>query len=515
LSEGASTDGSLLLRGVAQGFRTRRDRGSPEGDGDLLAEVATLRNALERQLPLLDQDIVPPRRVGMAMVLALYSQPHLVSTFGDYRQGGTEEVSEPDQAGTETVALVPGDILEATFGIPQWELDDLRDEVDRRAGRVLKQLRAVNCLWTRFRLPQAGPEPLLRALFPGHAPIPGRVGVVRRGAQLYILCDQSPPADPASLFLPWVAPAPLVFDPRKVDLNTREELVRGIGATDEELLELLGMMITVVPRSDAIRWLVHDGWRSRGHAALSALGARYRSAPTLARPLAADDVEWSQWLTPVQGRLEVGDAAGEFAGLARGRAEAATRLVYAEMLARVHAEPYGDPLVPVREDLDLYDATAWLHKVLDPLPAWARAPATRERIAARTQVSPAEAARALDEVAGLWERSIETEWCADPGPGGPSLAGVLLPHLVMVHGALRRLMRANADVRANHRDMVLLYAAHDLSEARLDRLWVTGWADAGDPRAPVPPTDDIVGTSFWAAWLRRLRHNQLEPNTIF
>jgi hypothetical protein len=509
LAEELVSDPSGLLRDLLASLAARRGQAAPSGDGDLLGSFALLREAWERQLPQGGADGVPPRRIGSSMVQAVFSQPHLVTVFGDYRGAATEEVSEPDRP-SEPVNLLPTpEALESCFGLPQWELDDLRDEVDRRASRTLKQSRAGQVLWSRFRLPQAGPDPLFRALFPKARP-PGRIGFVRRGAQLYVVCDQSPPADPSCVFQPWIAPPPLVFDAKAVDAATREEIGRGIGAADEETCELLAHMIAVVPRQGAIRHLAHDGWRSRGYAALSGLCPRYGASAWIARPVGPDEVDWSRWLTPREGRLEIGDADGYLVNAARQRAELATQATYAEMLARVTLEHPAEPILPDHEDLDLYDASAWLRTVLEPLVQWARAPATRTRIVTRTGLPRSVVDPTLDEVAGRWQGAIDARWCADHAT---SVAGTLVPHLALLHGSLRKVLRAVPDTRGHHREMLLLFAAHDLSESRLERLWPGGWADAG--RAAPNPPDDVVGGWFWGAWTRLLTHASLDASTVF
>lgn len=506
-----------LLRGVVDGLAERRASPGPDADGDLLARIGALREIWDLGVRAADPDVVPPRRVGSAMACALFTQPHLATTLSEYHQAGTEDVHEPEPIPVGDPVSPNPEVLEAAFGIPQWELDDFRDEIDRRAGRVLKQARAAAWIWSRYHMPQAGVDSLVRALFPAVTALPGRIGIVRRGPQIYVLCDHSPTvtesaAAASALFLPWVPGPPLVFDPRRVDLALREELGRGIGAGDEELCELLAAMVVVVPRLHAIRWISHDAWRSRGHAALSAMGARYRPAPWLCRSLLPEEVDPTRWWSVLDGKIVLGDVEGHFGLLARQRAEAACRVVYAELLARVSAEPAGDAL-PVREDLELYDAAGWLEPCLAPLPGWALSSATRDRLAWRSQLPAPVVEAALEEVAARWEAQIERIWI---GRGsGISVGTALTGHLIRLHASLRRLLRAPPDPRGNHRDALLMFVAHDLAEARIDRLWVNGWADVSNPAAPLQVPEDLAGTAFWGAWLRVLTQAAQDGATLY
>ncbi len=495
---------------MTEGLAARRH--DPDADGDLLARIGALREIWDLGVRAVDPDQAPSRRVASAMACALFTQPHLATTLAEYHQAGTEDVHEPEPISVGEPLQPNPEVLEAAFAIPQWELDDFRDEIDRRAGRVLKQARAAAWIWSHYHMPQAGVESLLRALFPMVGTFPGRMGIVRRGPQIYVLCDHSPGGRESALFLPWVPGPSLAFDARRVDLALREELGRGVGAGDDELCELLAAMVVVVPRLHAIRWIGHDAWRSRGHAALSAMGARYRPAPWLARSLLPEEVDPTRWWSVVNGGIVLGDVEGHFGLLARQRGESACRVVYSELLARVSAEPEGDAL-PVREDLELYDAAAWLGLCLAPLPAWARSPATRDRLAHRSQLPPAVVATALEEVASRWDAVIERVWI---GRGsGMSVGTALTGHLIRLHASVRRLLRAPPDPRGNHRDALLMFVAHDVAEARLDRLWPNGWADVANPAAPLQAPEDLAGTDFWGAWLRLLTQAGQDGATLF
>ncbi len=503
-----------VLHALAERLAARRRPDAPDQDGERLADVAAVRETLEQRLAVGDPDRPPPRRMATALALAYVALPHLSATLGDYRQPSGEEVREPEPQWIMTPLALPAEALESCFGLANWEIDDLRDEVDRRASKQMKQRRALQWLWSRFRQPQAGPEPLLHALFPDVA-LPGAVGLVRRGAQLYVVVDQSPPADEAALFLPWRRAPPLRFDPRAVDPRVLEGIARGVGASPPELLDLLTGMVTVIPRSSAMRWLIRDGWRSRGFAALTAFGTRYRAPSFLGRPIGAGEIDASRFVLGVEQRVVVGDPEAVFQQLARPRAEAALQAIYAEMLARVAAEPTDGPTVPVHEDLDLYDAAGWLEVALGPIVAWARDPDVRAAVGARTHAPAAEVTRAMDAMADRWADTLDRLWLAPPNTASTSVAAALLPHLILLHGSLRRLARAPADARSEHRELLLLGAAFDLGASRLDRFWAGGIADAGRPSGKANPPEDLLGSHFWSSWLRLLTHANLDASTLF
>ena len=503
-----------VLHALAERLAARRRPDAPDQDGELLAEVAAVRETLEQRLAVGDPDRPPPRRVATALALAYAALPHLSATLGDYRQSSSEEVREPDPQLAMTPLALPSESLEGCFGLANWELDDLRDEVDRRASRQMKQRRALQWLWSRFRQPQAGPEPLLHALFPG-VTLPGTVGLVRRGAQLYVVVDQSPPSDEAALFLPWRTAPPLRFDPRAVDPRVLDGIARGVGAAPPELLELLTGMVTVIPRSSAIRWLVRDGWRSRSFAALTAFGLRYRAPAFLGRPIGAGEIDSSRFVLGVEQRVVVGDPESVFQQLARPRAEAALQAIYVELVARIAAESPEGPSLPVHEDLDLYDAAGWLDVALRPIVDWARDPEVRALVGARTRAPAAEVTRAMDAMADRWADTLDRLWLAPPDPGSTSVAAALLPHLILLHGSLRRLARAPADARSAHRELLLLTAAFDLGSARLDRFWAGGIAEAGRPNGKANPPEDLLGSYFWSSWLRLLTFANLDASTLF
>ena len=79
--------------------------------------------------------------------------------------------------------------------------------------------------------------------------------------------------------------------------------------------------------------------------------------------------------------------------------------------------------------------------------------------------------------------------------------------------SLRALLRRAPDPRAPHADMVLLFAAHYLREARIERLWLKAMSDVSqDHEGRIPPPEDIAGAWFWRIWNRLLDELDRDPS---
>jgi hypothetical protein len=79
----------------------------------------------------------------------------------------------------------------------------------------------------------------------------------------------------------------------------------------------------------------------------------------------------------------------------------------------------------------------------------------------------------------------------------------VLEHLLALAGGLRTAVRRGPDPRSPHADLALLFAAHYLREARLERLWIRSMSDCAVPDRKLPPPEDVVGTWFFRT-LRRV-----------
>ena len=133
-TEGDSQVLSEILTGLERRLSLPGGAAREELDTGLITRLDQLRQAQpELAEPLRDP---PPRPIAVAMALTLFSQPHLVATFG---RPGSEDPDRP----TLRPVLVPVELMSELLGLARWELEELQGEVDRRVSRHLKQHRAL------------------------------------------------------------------------------------------------------------------------------------------------------------------------------------------------------------------------------------------------------------------------------------------------------------------------------------------------------------------------------------
>ena len=519
-AEGASADlMSELVRLLEQratvGGRRR------QLDVQIAATAAQAGSALYRAPDESPLDHAVPKRVATAMALAVLSAPHFTITLPPPVRGGFR-VEEPHRRTPDHAPIVPNEALEKALGLSAWEIDELREEVDRRAGRALKLLRTVNWLWSYFQLPSRvddeafrGPT-LSRVLFPGaQDPHPA---LIRRGGHLYLSLEVEPVDQPIALFLPWLAPDPAMgptsFRSRSVDAGLRHRIARGLGGDEDEIAELLESMIALVPKQGVGRWLQTDQWRTHGYAALTDLGATYSLGDWLVRPLAPDGADWRVWIRSGPDGLRLKNTPAKiFDALALPRVAAMARLVYAATLASVDRDA-SDPQVVFRpEDVDLLDVPRHIRAVLAPLTAWAGRASTHRHVAKELGVPLDEVTALFEPVQAEGQQHAATSWCGAPGSRAPSIQTLLLEHVLTLNVSLRSLLRRAPDPRVPHADMVMLFAAHYLREARIERLWLRSMSDVVDGHdGRIPPPEDIAGAWFWRTWVRLL--DEVDPDPV-
>lgn len=515
--ETANVEPAKLLRRLFRGMERRRGidgAARVELDRHLISTLDDYAVPLRETIrgPITEP---PPRAVGVSMATAVYSQPHVTVIFGDITPIGTEDFELPPLVESEVPLVVGGDDLQTALGLAKWELDDIREDVDRRVGVVLKQSRAIRWMWGHFGLPEASCEPLFRVLFPS---VPGRVGaitMIRRGAQLYAAVAQEAAPPIEALYLPWAPVTDRGFHPlrtfqgRYVNANLRRALCRGIGADDDELVALFDRMVTVVPRQGTKEWLGHDTWRSRGFAFLTDLAGPYSDGAWMVSPLAPDDLAWPNFLACGDGRITLDDPREAFDDLAKPRVDEMIRQLYAAMFARLQIDPLDGPTWSAN-DVPLFDIERHIRAVLKPLLDWADSPTTVAHVTAKAKVSEGEAAVALARLSGEWRDQLEQVWVGIPKEGGPpNTQGLVTDHLVRTWDSLRRILRTPADPRAPHRDIALLFAAFYLGRAPLDRLW----SDANESTTwpSHQPLPDHLGRYFWSTWLGLLDRLDTDP----
>jgi len=511
----ALSETSVLLQQLFPALEAREDLYQGEiadPDGTLTQCLDALRRAVKQPIRTAALAGKPPRRVAVAMALALHSQPHLTTTLHGAAREGTLSLEEPELHPFQPPLIVANEALESALGLSEWELDELREEIDRRASDQLKQHRCLEHLWTYFELPEGNIDLLFRVLFPGALRTRTRPEFLRRGAQLYALVEQDPAPPLTSLFLPWLPvdhqttlPPLATFNHRAIDVGFRRSLSRSVGALPEEVDGLLDRMITILPLRGFEAFVNEDHWRASGFAAIAHLGHRYGSATWLTRAIAPRGAEWQRWLKAKDGQLEVqGDPRALFDALAMERVQEMTRQLYAGLLASVAIEP--NHAEPGLADLRFYDVGRHLRRVLAPLLDWAGNGDTHRTIAAALNLDTEPVATKMLEIQTTWANQASRAWYGEPTEARRhSIQTILATHLIALHGSLRSLLRRSSDTRRDHRSMLLFFAAHYLGEARIERLWLKGLSDSiVEENEPLPPPEDIVGTWFWCTWQRLL-----------
>lgn len=508
----ASAEMTRLLGRLFQGLESRAELNGSSRDaldealldvlGQLMSFVATEEEG--------DLSKAPPRAVATALATGLFAQPHVGITVDDGHFSTSGPILDLQGAKPDKPVVLPVALMTEALGIAEWEADDLREDVDFRAGKVLKRARAMRWLWARFGLPEANPVNLFRVLFPGAPATLTGVDFLARGAHLYAVVEAPPPPPPAALYLGWVARLDeLVFHPLSsfqahyMDKSVLQELGRAIGADPEELLAMLDTGVTVVPRSALAPYLAHDLWRSRGSAPLTGLAEGYHTAFDLFRALAPSEVPVEGWMAVRNGQLAVRQLRRTFDSLALARVDALMKQLYGELLARLlWEEPHGlhrGEVVPRREDLDLYAIIPALREAFQPVLAWASAEETAAHLAERFNVALPEVHILTRQVRQNWERHVETVWLSPPVEGQPrSVATILGLHLAATQSSLRRMMAREPLRGVPHREVLLHFAAAYLSNSPVERMWSI--QEGQSEHLGLDP----IGRWFWSGWQRLL-----------
>jgi hypothetical protein len=499
-----ASDSARLLRRLARGLEKREalhSGAAREGlDVHLVKLVETLRSQVQQTVAL-EGDGRPNRAAALAFAAAVYSQPHLHITLRERPWRCTDDLVPPALPEADPPLVFSQETLREVFHLEDWEFDELREEVDRRVGRHLKQQRALEWIWQHFDVAHAEPDRLFQVLFPG-APrhLPSEVGLIRYGSQLYALVDQNPPPPLASLYLGWLDVDPeTTYDPletfggRYVDGGLRRLMGRAIGASDAEVIDLLDRMVTIIPRRNCAAYVAHDMWRITGAAAMTDIGGNYASGGWHARPLAANELYVKEFLgIDPSGNLIVKDAQAAFDRHATNRASAMLNQLHAEMLARTLLEDPSRSPRTTAEDLSLYDLKRHLRRVLHPLLEWARSELSAGHVAKVFKVSVDAARDTLRVLAKTWLARAETYWWGSPSREQPFTArGALLMHFISTHTNLRQTLRRRSG-KLQHGDLLHLFTAHYYAEASIGRL-------LAEMSGPEPRTDPIARW-FWVMW---------------
>jgi hypothetical protein len=408
--------------------------------------------------------------------------------------------------------------LEKAFSLPQWELDDIREVVDVRVGKTLKQARALHWLWTRFGLPKSNPEPMFRVLIPGAKAKLGSVGLIRRGPQLYAVVDQKFPPPVRSLFMNWLpldherSFSPLhTFQAKYVDKNLRKAMMRSIGCSEDEVLELLDGMITVIPKKGSTTFLRHDHWRSRAVSAMTGLAHPYTVATWLTEPLTAHDVNWRPWLSNQNNEALFSNPNDVFDALFLPRARAMMRQLYAQLLAQLELENVSHnqdgQVVSSVSDVHLYHVAGHLRQIAQPLLDWAKSDHIRADISRALELDRDKTDQAFEKLLTSWQKHFETIWSSlDGHEVDGTVQSRITRHLIAVHTSIRRAFHRERTSEWDHRDFVMLFAAHYFAHVPVESLW-------SDQSDDIEIMDHYLGDVFWSLWNKLLNAGEKEAET--
>jgi hypothetical protein len=470
-----------LYRGLRQRALMRQD---PLGTSVLESRLLPTLETVCEDLQPTDRSILPdapPRRIAVAMALALYAHPHLVQTFAE----------KPTAA-----LLFPTEVLQQALGLSPWELDDLREEVDRRAGLLLKQITLVAWLKSRYE-----PERLLTLLFPGLQLTNATLSFQRTHVVAFA---EHRPLHRSALHLPWLTEQGFgphtAFRGRYIDGNLRREVGRCIGLADDEVDEILESTVTLLSREGAQELISLEGWRYRGYAALTGVGGAYPKLAWLSQPADGHAARWRDWLHERRGTPTLVEPTRAFDALLHPRIHGMMEALYGDVLARRQFSHHRCP-----DELDVFDLSPHVAAVTAPLLAWSRARGSATEIARSLSIELDEAETLLKGVHAAWKERAAV-W-GQPGnaefPHSPQAAW--MRRLLRFDTALCGLSR-RAPLGPDHRDLVFLFAGHFLAESPLDRGLITSTEDGGSVGL-------ALSQWFWPTWGRILEAMDDVANT--
>jgi len=396
--------------------------------------------------------------------------------------------------------------MSVALGIRQWELDEFREEIDRRAGEWVRQVRLADWLWRTFER-HDHPETFFLSLLPCSKADVANAQVILRRGRLYLAVERPAMDSPLGLFLGWEEHPPSRNHVAGFDsLCVSEDLLNSIrnvhGMSPPEARAMLDAVVAVIPLDQAPRYLDADRWRTGGFATLTRLGSGRSRKAMRPKPLATDQTGWDQWLVAEDGRISIqGQPEELFDELATERIQAMCSPLYAAILS-THEAPGFERANTHFERLGPLHMERHLTQVLSPLLAWAASNNTRNQIADTLGM---DRSRHLDPVMDTlntrWTHHYQEKWLGMVSTQHVTVERHLLEHFLQLKASLNGLLMIPQVARSPHLDAARLFAAFYFNGSPVQRLWT--------PTASVEVSgtgeqEDVLSDWFLGLWTRIL-----------
>lgn len=486
---------------------SRMDYHHPEKAADLEQKI---RGLLSRTATPMRDHVQgkPPRAIACAMASALFAQPHLSALRSMGRACSSRAMAVPALEPADPPLLTDIELLSVSLGLPQWELEDLREEIDRRAGEWVRQVRLVDWLWRTFDQ-HTEPERFFVSLLPCSLKDAQKAQVIARNGRLYLAVKHPPADSPLGLFLGWeerLSSGEHIagFDSQCVSEELLSSITKIHGMGTAEARVMLDNIVAVIPLDEAPRHLAADAWRSSGFATLTRLGAG-RSRKALRRgALSPDQTGWDQWLSVTEGQVSLqGSPETLFDDLATERVQAMCGPLYAALMS-THEAPGYERSNTHLERLGVLHTERHLNPILSPLLQWVSSAETRAHIAHELGV---DRARQIDPLMNAlraqWTIRYQERWLGHLGEDSSTVEALLFQHLLRLTGALNQLVMIPADARSPHRDTARLFLAYYLCGSPIQRLWTPHLGIPSSERSG-GSQEDVLSDWFLGLWTRIL-----------
>lgn len=457
----------------------------------------------------------PPRRVALAMALAILAQPHLSVTFSDLDPVGEDNTVRLIRPYSESPLIIDTENLCEALALSAWELDQLREEIDRNVSYLLKQQRALRWLWARYAEPKDDAEGLLSILFSGISSAESRLYGI--GGQLYGLLDGQCLQGPNALYTPFlnaqnqdgIRPRG-TFVGKFLDSSLIHNLAKGIGADEEETLSLLHNMISCVPRDKSHAYVGRDMWRIMGFDRMTHLTQGYSATQWLTAPLDPKGVHpMNSWIDVGNGLIDVPLAEHRFDSLVIPRIQMLMNQTLAQNLTQLLIEDHPvstsskHPWVSLN-DIDLLALKRHMNSVVAPVLSWPKSVTGAQNIATISEGTGLSVAEIQKQITEIWTQRYQSLWISAPKASGhQSTLTRLIAHQCRRVVSHRKIWHRSPIYGLPHRHVMALFSGFYFSEIPLERCW----HEAGDAQGADP-----VGQWFWPTWQHIL--NTMEDASI-